>query len=144
MLNKDSLSSKGACMTHAHKCRSPVGFVIQQTAHSGPEHRAHADASDVQESSMSRTTYSLPARYMNTMLTCVQCFCSSLGAGPATSEQLVMLDLCVDALKATATISSSRMQALDSALHTLRTLIQLKAAITQAGQPPCFCLTHAR
>ncbi|KAL0047176.1 hypothetical protein WJX82_008696 [Trebouxia sp. C0006] len=54
-------------------------------------------------------------------------------AGPATSEQLVMLDLCVDALKATATISSARMQALDSALHTLRTLIRLKAAVSQAS-----------
>ena len=44
-----------------------------------------------------------------------------------------MLDLCVDALKATATISSARMQALDSALHTLRTLICLKAAVSQVG-----------
>ena len=44
-----------------------------------------------------------------------------------------MLDLCVDALKATATISSNRMQALDSALHTLRTLIRLKAAVSQVG-----------
>ena len=44
-----------------------------------------------------------------------------------------MLDLCVDALKATATISSNRMQTLDSALHTLRTLIRLKAAASQVG-----------
>ncbi|DBB01020.1 TPA: hypothetical protein ACH3X1_000922 [Trebouxia sp. C0004] len=54
-------------------------------------------------------------------------------AGPATSEQLVMLDLCVDALKATATISSNRMQSLDSALHTLRALIRLRAAVSQAS-----------
>ncbi|DBA77759.1 TPA: hypothetical protein ACH3X2_008449 [Trebouxia sp. C0005] len=54
-------------------------------------------------------------------------------AGPATSEQLVMLYLCVDALKATATISSNRMQTLDSALRTLRTLIRLKAAVSQAS-----------
>ena len=72
---------------------------------------------------------------MNTMLTSIPGFEPSLGAGPATSEQLVMLDLCVDALKATATISSSRMQALDSSLHTLRTLIQLKAAVSQVSHP---------
>lgn len=44
-----------------------------------------------------------------------------------------MLYLCVDALKATATISSNRMQTLDSALRTLRTLIRLKAAVSQVG-----------
>jgi len=44
-----------------------------------------------------------------------------------------MLDLCMDALKATATISSNRMQTLDSALHTLRALIRLKAAVSQVG-----------
>ena len=52
-------------------------------------------------------------------------------AGPTTNDQLVMLDLCVDALKATAAISSNRMQTLDSALHTLRTLINLETAVSQ-------------
>ena len=56
--------------------------------------------------------------------------------GPATTEQVVMLDLCVDALKATATISDHRMQTLDLALHTLRTLIQLKAAVAKVGECP--------
>lgn len=52
-------------------------------------------------------------------------------AGPTTADQLVMLDLCVDALKATAVISEHRMQTLDSAMHNLRTLIQLQAAVTE-------------
>ena len=56
-------------------------------------------------------------------------------SGPTTSDQLVMLSLCVDALKATAAISSNRMHTLDSALHTLRTLIFLKAAISQVLHP---------
>ncbi|KAL3162328.1 hypothetical protein ABBQ32_010012 [Trebouxia sp. C0010 RCD-2024] len=54
-------------------------------------------------------------------------------AGPTTADQLVMLDLCVDALKATAVISEHRMQTLDSAMHNLRTLIQLQAAVTEAS-----------
>ena len=54
-------------------------------------------------------------------------------AGPTTTDQLVMLDLCVDALKATAAISEHRMQTLDSALHTLTTLIHLHTAVTQVS-----------
>lgn len=58
-----------------------------------------------------------------------------------------MLDLCIDALKATAVISEHRMQTLDSAMHNLRTLIQLKAAVTQVNyhlqlwvlRQPCCC-----
>lgn len=122
----------------------PEEQVIQQTAQSGAEIWAHADASNVPETSVSQTTQNLPASFMHIMLTSIPWFKPFLGADPATSEQLVMLDLCMDALKATATISSSRMQALDSALHTLRTLIQLKAAITQVGQPPCLHLTRTR
>lgn len=56
---------------------------------------------------------------------------ASACAGPTTADQLVMLDLCIDALKATAAISEHRMQTLDSATHHLRTLMQLKTAVTQ-------------
>ena len=55
-------------------------------------------------------------------------------AGPATCEQLVMLDLCIDALKGTAAISDHRMQTLDSTLHSLKTLMQLQAALTQVSR----------
>ena len=44
-----------------------------------------------------------------------------------------MLDLCVDALKATATISEHRMQTLDSAMHTLTTLLHLESAVTEVS-----------
>ena len=42
-----------------------------------------------------------------------------------------MLNLCVDAVKATGVISSARLQTLDSILHTLRSLLNLTAAIAQ-------------
>lgn len=54
-------------------------------------------------------------------------------AGPTTADQLVMLDLCIDALKATAAISEHRMQTLDSAMHTLTTLLHLKSAVTEVS-----------
>lgn len=53
--------------------------------------------------------------------------------GPVTVEHLVMLDLCLDALKATAAISDHRMQTFEDALYTLRTLIHLKPAIIQVS-----------
>ena len=54
-------------------------------------------------------------------------------AGPITADQLVMLDLCIDALKATAAISDHRMQTLDSAMHTLTTLLHLQSAVTEVS-----------
>ena len=56
---------------------------------------------------------------------------ANLTAGPVTTDELVMLDLSVDAVKATGVISSTRLQTLDSTLHTLRTLVHLTAAISQ-------------
>lgn len=44
-----------------------------------------------------------------------------------------MLDLCRDAINATASISEHRMEALDDALRTLKLLLRLPAAITQVN-----------
>ena len=57
----------------------------------------------------------------------------SVCAGPTTADQLVMLGLCIDALKATAAISERRMQTLDSAMHTLTTLLHLKSAVNRVS-----------